>query len=42
MKNNGAPNVSLNWFRLSLMLFADEVALVVDIIENLQKLLYII
>jgi hypothetical protein len=35
MKNNGAPYVSLDWFRLSCMFFADDIALLADSRDNL-------
>jgi len=42
IESNGAPYVSLDWFRLSCMLFVDDIALVVDNRNNLQKQLDII
>ena len=37
MKSNGARYVSLDWFRLSCTLFADDIALVADSRDNLKK-----
>ena len=42
MESNGTPYVSLDWFRLSCMLFTDDIALVADSRDNLQKQLDII
>jgi hypothetical protein len=42
MNCNGTPYVSLDWFRLSCMIFGDDIALVADSRDNHQKQLGII